>query len=87
VLPVFAVTVALLAQAAAGVPPPSSPPAPAAAQKPTATNVICRSEENTGSRFSHRVCHTPQEWQAISTQAGDSVSKMQQMGGMTGGPH
>ena len=83
--PIATVFVALLAQAPASA-TASTPPAPPAHEAP-APAVVCRSVDETGSRFTHRVCHTPAEWQAISAAASDSVSKMQQQGAMTGGPH
>lgn len=62
----FIAILATAAPAAAGqsTPSPSIAAAPAKADKP-----ICRSEEETGSRFSKRVCHTKSQWNAIAAEA------------------
>ena len=46
---------------------PASPPP--SAVPPQAEKPICRTETQTGSRFSKRICRTKAEWSAIATQA------------------
>jgi hypothetical protein len=82
-----AAVIALLASSAAAQTAPSSNPAPAATSsapvsgKPTkakadpADRVICKEQEETGSRLGgHRVCHTKREWDRIAQDAGDLVN-------------
>jgi hypothetical protein len=86
-IPALTAAVALLAQAPASAPTPAAQTAAAAPAAPASDAKICRSETDTGTRFSHRECHTSEEWRVLAAQARDSVSNMQQRGGMTGGPH
>ena len=65
-LVVLASAALLLAQAA----PEKSGTAPV--QPPTASEKpkqICRQEQQTGSNFSKRVCHTAEEWKAMADEA------------------
>ena len=39
--------------------------------------VVCKSMEETGTRFSHRVCHTSAEWAQITADAKSSTEDFQ----------
>lgn len=48
----------------------------AAAKPDPGDKVICKEEEETGSRLgAHRVCHTKRDWERISRDAGDMVDQ------------
>ena len=70
--------VALMAQAA----PQASPP-PAAT--PASDAMVCRSITETGTRFTHRECHTASQWRAISDDAQQQVQSDQRMSSQS--PH
>ena len=77
---------ALLEAQPAGAVNSPPPPLPAAAAPATpgakvAINeddkVVCKSEQVTGSRFSHRVCHTKSEWVQIEKDSRDELMDQQ----------
>jgi hypothetical protein len=59
---------------------PATQPVPAAAAKPgrDPNQVICRREEEIGSRLGgHKECHTRAEWEQISRDSSDATAQMQ----------
>ena len=70
----FAAAVLLLAQAGPAAPaPPAAAAKPAAPEKP---KQICRTEIQTGSKFSKRMCLTADEWKAMEASARDQSEAM-----------
>ena len=88
-LPASAVALALLAQAPstnAAPPAPATPARTANAAAKTNTSadaVMCQRVEDTGTRFSHRVCHTNAEWAQITADAKSSTEDFQRTSSMT----
>ena len=84
--PTLTVAVTLLAQAAPAAAtstvPQTSPPESAA---PASDPMVCHSITETGTRFSHRECHTAAEWRAISDTAHQQVQRDQRMSSQS--PH
>ena len=89
-VPVSAAAALLLAQAATGAPQAGASQTTtgeaATAQAKAADPVVCKSVGDTGSRFVHRICHTPQEWAQITADARSSTQQYQQ-GSSLGAPH
>ena len=62
----------LFAQAEAQVATPAAQTvAAASAAKPDKPKQICKTETQTGSNFSKRICHTAEEWKAMNDAARD----------------
>ncbi len=82
--PASTVALALLAQASTAPAPPVSATSAATATANAAGTtakpgdpMICKSVEETGSRFSHRTCHTAGEWAQITADARSSTEEFQ----------
>jgi len=80
-------------QSSAAENPPAATPMPAPSAAPSSASrfdpnqVICKREENTGSRLGgSKICHTRQEWADVAAQARTNTDRMQQ-NSFTNGPH
>ena len=80
--PALALAAALMVQAVA-TPSPVQP----TAGKSASDQVVCRSVTDTGTRFTHRTCHTAAEWNQISSDAQSSTSQYQRASSLSGATH
>ncbi len=91
---VSALFLALLAQAPSTAPaPPVSATAAATATANTGAKiakpgdaVVCQRVDDTGTRFSHQVCHTKDQWAQITADAKSSTEDFQRASSLTA-PH
>jgi hypothetical protein len=58
--------------------PPSSAPSSATAAKPVApdSEIVCRYEQETGTRFMSRICHTKRQWKQRERDAYDLLDRL-----------